>query len=281
MWPAREAVDAWHLVSRAVHLAVVGFLTVYVFLSPLWRERSWSWALGLVGAGLWFLGAAVHLAEELFGIPQALHHWGEDVPLTLGPLLVVVRIAVLLPRLHADAHLDPLTGLLNRRGVERALRRELARARRHGLPLAVLFGDVDALKEINDARGHRAGDTLLRLVAGCLRANLRETDAAGRWSGDEFVVLLPHADAAGAEAAMRRLEASCAALPAVLAFPVSVAWGRASYPEDGSSAEDLLAAADRSMYEEKRRRKGGHPPGGVRAGPAGPPEAGARAPGEP
>jgi diguanylate cyclase (GGDEF)-like protein len=126
--------------------------------------------------------------------------------------------------------------------------------------LAVLFGDLDGLKDINDVHGHGAGDAALRLVAGCLRANLRETDAAGRWGGDEFLVVLPHTDAAGAEAVMRRLEASCAALPAVLGFPLVVSCGAACYPQDGARTEDLLAAADRRMYEAKRRGRDGPAP---------------------
>lgn len=87
---------------------------------------------------------------------------------------------------------DPLTGLLNRRGLEQALEGELARCRRHGTDLTVAMFDLDHFKQINDAYGHAGGDTVLVRVGRFLAVHLRETDVVGRFGGEEFVLLLPH-----------------------------------------------------------------------------------------
>ncbi|MGQ9531750.1 MAG: GGDEF domain-containing protein [Desulfotomaculales bacterium] len=259
MWPVKSSFDVSDIIAEAAILAAAAYFLAFVWAVALRRERR-ALVLLTVGGALYFLGALCGLLDEFFRVPDLLKRCVENLLLAAGAVAIIGGVRLLLPYLLAEATTDPLTGLLNRRGVERALRRELARARRHGLPLAVLFGDLDGLKDINDAHGHRAGDAALRLVAGCLRANLRETDAAGRWGGDEFLVVLPHTDAAGAEAVMRRLKASCAALSAVLDFPVEVSCGAACCPEDGTQVEELLAAADRRMYQAKRRGEGGPVP---------------------
>jgi diguanylate cyclase (GGDEF)-like protein len=158
---------------------------------------------------------------------------------------------------------DPLTGLLNRRSFDEALERELARARRHERSGAVLIVDLDRFKQINDELGHAAGDQALCHVAAVLSANLRETDTIGRdatgiasrFGGDEFALLLPEADARGAEAVAERLVAALAASPLRIEgneVQIGVSVGAAVFGGPGApSSEELLAAADRAMYVVK------------------------------
>jgi diguanylate cyclase (GGDEF)-like protein len=94
--------------------------------------------------------------------------------------------------LQALATTDPLTGLLNRRAIERQIQVEWERARRYGLPLSLLMIDLDGLKRVNDGGGHSAGDRVLRGAAAAISCTLRASDFGGRWGGDEFVILAPH-----------------------------------------------------------------------------------------
>jgi diguanylate cyclase (GGDEF)-like protein/PAS domain S-box-containing protein len=164
---------------------------------------------------------------------------------------------------------DPLTGMHNRRSFDEALAAQLAHARRYKRSGALLIADLDRFKQINDELGHAAGDEALRAVSRVLAANLRATDTVGRdegglvarLGGDEFALLLPETDAAGAEAVAGRLVAAIAAEPLRIddrEVRLGVSIGVATFGAGGpSSAEELLAAADRAMYVVKAAGGGG------------------------
>jgi diguanylate cyclase (GGDEF)-like protein len=153
----------------------------------------------------------------------------------------------------AAALTDPLTGVLNRRGFLEAAERELLRARRYGHPLAVAFVDIRGLKAVNDTEGHLAGDRLLQNVTMLLRESARTHDLVGRIGGDELGVLLAEQSAAGAAAMTERVRSQVPAHRASLGLvtPWDVTVGTAAFPDDGDSFEDLLAAADRRLYEQR------------------------------
>ena len=113
--------------------------------------------------------------------------------------------------LHRDARTDALTGLDNRRAMQERGRAELKRAKRAGAPVSVILCDIDHFKSINDRYGHEAGDITLVQAAGVLRAALRESDALGRWGGEEFMAVLPGTDARGASHVAERMRAAIAA----------------------------------------------------------------------
>lgn len=152
---------------------------------------------------------------------------------------------------------DTLTGLPNRRQLQRELRHALAHAKRTGEHLAVLYLDLDGFKAANDLGGHEAGDRLLCEVAARLKQTVRADDLVARVGGDEFVVLLPGCRNSGiaqnvAEALRKRLRLAYTLPGGVIQLDASV--GIACFPADGSSADDLVAYADRAMYAAKRRR---------------------------
>lgn len=156
---------------------------------------------------------------------------------------------------------DRLTGLVTHAHFVDSLDRELARAARDQVGLAVLFLDVDHLKVTNDVHGHAAGDALLVEIAGRLRERLRGADLAGRYGGDEFLVLLvglPIDPVAAAAATARVAEELAHSLAAPIdvgsaSIAVSVSIGTALYPRDGGTPIELLSRADTAMYREKRR----------------------------
>ena len=146
---------------------------------------------------------------------------------------------------------DSLTDLPNRRACEATLVREIARARRDKTPLSLVMIDVDHFKEINDQRGHDAGDRVLVEVAQTLRNSIRLSDEAARWAGDEFMIVLP---ATALDKALRVAERIRAAVECAQATPISptVTLGVAELVASKDDMRSLVARADRNLYEAKR-----------------------------
>jgi diguanylate cyclase (GGDEF)-like protein len=163
------------------------------------------------------------------------------------------RLTRLNQELDRVARIDSLTGIHNRRHVEEALRAALGSARRHDSPLALLIVDIDRFKQFNDAHGHLAGDRALRHVALRLEESLRVEDVVGRWGGEEFIVVLPGADAECAAMVAERLRAGIAErsldLPGGGPCALTVTIGIACW--SGQDAEDLINQADTALYRGK------------------------------
>jgi diguanylate cyclase (GGDEF)-like protein len=169
----------------------------------------------------------------------------------------VDQVEKLQAELREQAIRDPLTGLLNRRGLGSALQRMIEDGERLGLGGSVAMLDLDRFKRVNDEYGHAVGDKVLAQAGQVLLECFRKTDVAFRYGGDEFCVLMPGADRSIAEERMKdfseRLVSSMKRVAPELAFDVTVSVGIALYPDDGSRAETLLDAADRALYRAKRR----------------------------
>lgn len=161
--------------------------------------------------------------------------------------------------LKALAFKDPLTGLLNRRAMERALKRELSRAKRYKSALSVAFIDLDGFKQVNDSFGHDAGDELLVRVAEALRQTSRQSDIVARFAGDEFVIILPEASIAEAGSLIQRIQGYFSEHPVLLdgsRITVKFSYGIAS-PDHGAGEDvaALLKKADDLLYKDKHSRK--------------------------
>jgi diguanylate cyclase (GGDEF)-like protein len=148
---------------------------------------------------------------------------------------------------------DELTGLPNRRAFAETLTAEVARVRRTGAPLSVVVADLDDFKGINDAYGHPAGDTCLVVVAGALRATLRQYDSCFRWGGDEFTLILPETALADAEIVCDRLaQAVLAGCRGPDGIPLRITCAPAQL-EGHMTGDDLVAAADQALFARKSR----------------------------
>jgi diguanylate cyclase (GGDEF)-like protein len=159
--------------------------------------------------------------------------------------------------LQVQAVRDPLTGLYNRRFLEQALDRELRRAARAGTPVGVLMADIDFFKRINDTSGHAAGDEVLKELGRFFTEHLRPYDVACRFGGEEFTLILPGSSLENAVRHGERLREAVRELAPSFEGrtigPVSLSLGVAVFPEDGETAEALIAAADAALYEAKSR----------------------------
>src|SRR5690349_16871409 len=272
--------------SAAFHLAVPG-ATQGTALTALSSSRAWLTRppvmLAAVGCAVVFavvnsftVAVAAHLAEPDESIRKLL--WDREtlllyltetcvgilvaVTCALSYLLLLVALppVILLQRslmhqqLAAAARTDPKTGLLNATAWQRESDAEVARAQRAGSPLALLLVDVDHFKRVNDSHGHLIGDEVLRALAAELRQQVRESDVVGRFGGEEFTVLLPRTDGAGAYGIAERLRANAATLSVAAAdarINVTVSIGIAVLGQHGHDLFELLAAADVALYRAK------------------------------
>ena len=165
----------------------------------------------------------------------------------------VAQLEQRVEQLDELAHQDSLINMPNRRGFMRALERFIDRAKRYGENAAMLFVDLDGLKMINDSFGHKAGDEALIQVAGLLAGGVRRSDVVARIGGDEFGILLAHADARSAHETASRLEdliCGCEFTHDGDVLPLSVAIG-VGMIDGGDEADDVMARADEEMYRRK------------------------------
>jgi diguanylate cyclase (GGDEF)-like protein len=185
--------------------------------------------------------------------------FAEEDRMTLVSLASHAVVALDNARLHRiverQALVDGLTGLANRRQCEEALATELARVERFGGPLAVVVADLDWFKDVNDRYGHPAGDVVLREFANLLQETLRDVDLAGRWGGEEFLLILPGTDLAGGVQVAERIRVALAGRMVLSVdgtpIPVTASFGVAATPP-ATTASELFAAADAAMYEAKK-----------------------------
>jgi diguanylate cyclase (GGDEF)-like protein len=179
---------------------------------------------------------------------QLLNVLGEVIKLSLSSLK-------LRDALRAQAIRDPLTGLFNRNYLDETLRRELSRSARHQMPLCVAMLDIDGFKGFNDTYSHNAGDVLLKALGALFLKQLRASDIVCRYGGDEFVLVLPDANAAQVSERLDRIRTEAKnmecryegrILPAA-----SLSVGVAQWPDHGATFEDLIKSADSALYSAK------------------------------
>jgi diguanylate cyclase (GGDEF)-like protein len=154
---------------------------------------------------------------------------------------------------------DPLTRLLNRRSFVRHLALETSRATRYGRPFSLLVGDVNGFKELNDRAGHQGGDRALESIGRVLMDGRREVDGIYRIGGDEFALILPELGASDALAVAERIHGAMRDSDDDDLASLTISFGVAVCPDEGTDPETLFRAADESMYGAKRRQ-GDHLP---------------------
>ena len=219
----------------------------------------------LVMAGLASIDYVIAITFDRNGVPlsgQAM----ALVALNIVSMLMLAYVASYIAREQRRSRaaairmstIDSLTGLFNRAFFFAAVEREIQRSSRSGRRFGLLMMDLDGLKEINDRFGHFQGDQVLRAVAQVIRTGVRRIDTAARYGGDEFVVLLPETEPTGAYVLAEKIRHGVAELGVAGAdeeIRTSMSIGAVSYPDDGTTADDLLISADRAMYVSKRQGK--------------------------
>ena len=163
-----------------------------------------------------------------------------------------VENSQLYAEVEEKAHNDELTGLRNRRSLDELIASEVTRHSRYGGVLSIIILDLDSFKLYNDTYGHLAGDKLLRQIGSVMKKSIRGSDQAFRYGGDEFSILLPNTSLDAALQVSERVRTKIAADIKNSHIPVTASHGLATWPADGISATDVIAAADSALYLAKR-----------------------------
>ena len=225
----------WYAMTAMIVLFLVGYLG---YLAAFWNSHDG--ALDLIVPGVFFLGGCfVRLAATL----------------SLQTAVDLLRVG----RLEREVFTDPLTGVFNRRYMDRRLREEVSSARRYGRPLAVLLLDVDHFKRVNDEHGHQVGDQVLIATAEAATAVLREPDVLARYGGEEFLVIAadtrPEGAAYLAERLRRQIEATDfrpkSESGGTLSIRITASVGVANFGGAIDSVDALVHAADEGLYRAK------------------------------
>lgn len=198
----------------------------------------------------------LHLRLDTGGDAAAFgSRWRRLASIMARQLAMALANLGLLERLHEQSIRDPLTGLYNRRYFDKTLLDGVRRSERSGLPLAVIFIDVDHFKKVNDTYEHEGGDAVLRGLGEILVRNCRNGDVPCRLGGEEFAVLLPGANL---ETACQRAEDLAEEVRALHVVhngrsiqSITISMGVALYPEHGVSPKELSEAADKALYRSK------------------------------
>jgi diguanylate cyclase (GGDEF)-like protein len=157
----------------------------------------------------------------------------------------------LLGALRSTARTDSLTGMLNRRGFEERFDLEIERAARTAEPFALVLGDIDHFKALNDEHGHIAGDEALAAIGEALRAECRTIDTAARIGGEEFALLLPGTGSGEGFEAAERLREAVGAVAGPSGASLTISFGVVEHPAHGATWPDLMRRADAALYEAK------------------------------
>ena len=254
----------WSMVAGSlVCLGIIDYLTgaqftiSFFYLVPVSLA---SWRLGRNSAGLVALACALTwqatdmlTGESVTGPGVVVWNAVARLAIFLVVAALVTQLRVLLDQQTALARKDPLTGVLNRRAFLEAANLEVAKLNRHKRPLTVLFVDADDFKALNDTRGHRSGDMVLKCIAEHMEHQFRGTDIVGRMGGDEYAVLLPEMNAEAAHQAIPRLQTSLTSEMARSTWPVTFSMGVLTCVAAPRDAENAIDFADRLMYAAKGR----------------------------
>lgn len=251
------------MVGNLVFVGSAIFTLVVAFLA--WRRDSRAAGWFLIAWGLleaFTIATALRLLFTDVDNAAGLLYYGLPLSMVAAAVLIALGVAdrlrdqrLALFEAERKAQTDPLTGVLNRRSLMERLETACLRARARGLPIALLFIDLDHFKDINDSHGHQAGDACLKAIIDPIQAELRQSDVIGRYGGEEFVVILSSADAAAAEPIAERIRSRVAGVRiggygAPIKLTCSI--GVATSDMLGVWGEHLIARADEAVYAAKK-----------------------------
>jgi diguanylate cyclase (GGDEF)-like protein len=255
-----EGVAGW--VAQSGKPAIVNDVSRDPRFSPRVDTRTQFETRSILCAPLVSRGRTIGVLEIINKRGGAFTRADLQLVLTLvEPCAIAIENAILFQRTEQLTITDDLTRLFNSRYLNLYLGREIKRCKRHGIPLSVIFLDLDGFKGINDQYGHLAGSGTLTEVGKILADGVRESDILARYGGDEFVVVLPETPASGAlviaERLRRAIEEHRFLEPQGIAARISASFGISTYPDHALSPEGLIQKADQAMYRVKEREKNG------------------------
>ncbi len=236
--------------ATGVDLAFTIFYLIPVGIAAWFLGWEAGVSLSILSALAWYVADA--FSQTVPNENPFVPAWNTGV-LLMAFLIVTVLLHVLhttLEREAINARIDPLTGAPNTRAFYEAAEIQISLLKRYQRPFSILYLDIDNFKELNDTRGHSAGDSALKVVTETLKQNLRTGDTVARLGGDEFAILISEADARAAEIVSTRIQS---AIRSKLTLTCSI--GALTCVAPPPSVDELVRKADHLMYEAKRGGK--------------------------
>lgn len=230
------------------------FYLIPIFVASWYAGKKLGLLISIVSVAIWMaIDITSGRAQSHWVIPL----WNAGVRLGFFTI-VTYLVAELASRFELEvklASVDPLTGVMNRRAFNDQGQRLIELALRHRHYTTVVYIDIDNFKEINDRRGHGAGDQLLQTIAATLRQVVRSYDLVARIGGDEFVLLLPETDYEGARQCMVNARNHLSHFFADTGWPVTCSIGAITLQTPPATIDEAVRMADEFMYKAKRRGK--------------------------
>lgn len=252
-FPPKSALKPEDIVTETIMLLVLLIFLVSILRIYRAHGRDKMWGVSLTGIFLFSVGSALDLLDEFYKLPQVIPRLIENGFIVAGVSVSSAGILMILLRIADTANMDFVTGLYSKAYLRKMLNMELERAMRYNLQLSVLFIDLDDFKKVNDQLGHTAGDVFLRNISEMIKKTVRTTDILARYGGDEFLILMPQTGASGAEILLKRVQEAVYGMELPGGYRIGVSGGVASFPNDGSSIDQLINLADKRMYQNKQR----------------------------
>lgn len=204
------------------------------------------------------LGVSLLLREYYLQATISLASWTSLLAILAPFAFILFRWGIHYEKLKIHSEKDALTDVYNRRFVQHVFPKISDMVKRKSEKLTVFVIDIDDFKCVNDSYGHDTGDLVIKQLASSLLLNTRASDIVSRWGGDEFVVIAPFSGGEPSYILQERLERDITITAAKKTFTVSVSIGKAIFPDQGDHLDELLQAADQSMYDLKYYKKNQH-----------------------
>lgn len=199
-----------------------------------------------------FLSAKKELNDKVHGLEIGADYYLTK-PFENSELIAIIKSRIEKNREYNDLidH-DKLTGLLNRGGIDKRLEEEISRGKRYTNMFSIAMMDIDHFKKVNDTYGHQAGDIILRNVSWSIDNNIRDADYAGRYGGEEFLIVMPYTDKYHSLIAAERIRKALEGTGIKnTGIKITMSGGVSSYPEDGNDYKEIISSADIALYSAK------------------------------
>jgi diguanylate cyclase (GGDEF)-like protein len=248
------ALLGWLDYTTGFEISFSFFYLVPISIAAWYLDIKVGYFISLLSITTWLFSN--QLAGEMYS-HEVIRYWNAFLRLSLFLVIsaLVHQFKVVLQKERLLSRTDFLTGITNTREFYTQAELELKRASRYKHPLTMVYLDLDHFKQVNDWKGHKEGDRVLRTVAQTIAGSIRKTDTVARLGGDEFALLLPNTDQSAARTVIAKLERAVMQQMQAIQSPVTMSIGVVTFLSTPKSVDELLHWADERMYQAKTQGK--------------------------